>query len=196
VIAIGGAIVSPTNFLGLHVPSAGPLFFAVLLVHVLAALTCVVAGLLAATARKRPGRHPRSGRVYLWGLGFLFVTATVLAVIRWQHDAHLFVIAAVTFGLGLYGWWSRRAHRSGWERHHASGMGGSYIALLTGFYVDNGPQLPGWRLLPHWSYWLIPAAVGLPLIGWALRRFRAGISARPRGGARSAASPHQPGSPV
>jgi hypothetical protein len=26
--------------------------------------------------------------------------------------------------------------------HHAIGMGGSYIALLTGFYVDNGPFLP------------------------------------------------------
>jgi hypothetical protein len=187
---------SPTNVLGLHVPSAGPVFFVVLLVHIVAAMTCVVAGALAATARKRPGRHPRAGRVYLSGLGLVFVTATVLAVIRWRHDAHLFGIAVVAFGLGLYGWRSRRRRRPGWERHHAAGMGGSYIALLTGFYVDNGPQLAGWRLLPHWSYWLIPAAVGVPLIVWALHRFHAGISTRPRGDARSAASRRQPHSSV
>jgi hypothetical protein len=196
VIAIGGVIVSPTNFVGLHVLSAGPVFFGALLVHVLAALTCVVAGALAATARKRPGRHPRAGRVYLWGLGFVFLTATVLAVIRWRYDAHLFGIAVVAFGLGLYGWRSRRAYRPGWERLHAIGMGGSYIALLTGFYVDNGPQLPVWRLLPHWSYWLIPAAVGVPLIVRALHRFHAGLSTRPPGDARSAASPPQPNTPA
>ena len=189
-------MMSPTNLVGLQIPAAGLVFFAALLVHVLAAMTSVVAGLLAATARKRPGRHPRSGRVYLWGLGFVFVTATALAVIRWRHDAHLFGIAVVAFALGLYGWRARRAHRPGWERHHASGMGGSYIALLTGFYVDNGPQLPGWRLLPHWSYWLIAAAVGVPLIVLALHRFRAGISTRPPGGARSVASPRRPSSPA
>ena len=187
---------SPTSLLGLHIPPAGPVFFAALLVHIVAGMTCVVAGALAATARKRPGRHPRAGRVYLCGLGFVFVTASVLAVIRWRHDAHLFGIAVVAFGLGLYGWRSRRARGRGWERHHAVGMGGSYIALLTGFYVDNGPQLAGWRLLPHWSYWLIPAVVGVPLIVWALHRFRAGISTRPRGDARSAASPLQPNSPA
>jgi hypothetical protein len=117
-------------------------------------------------------------------------------VIRWQHDAHLFGIAVVAFGLAVYGWLSRRRRRPGWERHHAVGMGGSCIALLTGFYVDNGPQLAGWRLLPHWSYWLIPAAVGAPLIRLAVRRFHAGASTRPRGGARSAASPPRPGSPA
>jgi hypothetical protein len=48
---------------------------------------------------------------------------------------------------------------------------GSYIALLTGFYVDNGPALPLWNQLPHWTYWTIPAFVGTPLIWNALRRF-------------------------
>jgi hypothetical protein len=39
-------------------------------------------------------------------------------------------------------------------------MGGSYIALLTGFYVDNGPNLPLWDHLPHWTYWTLPATEG------------------------------------
>lgn len=159
---------------GLEIPDAGPVFLAALAAHVLAGLTCVVAGALAATARKRRGRHPRAGRVYLWGLGVVFVTATVMAVVRWREDAHLLAIATVAFGFGVFGWRARRLHRPGWPLRHAIGMGGSYIALFTGFYVDNGPQLPLWNRLPQWTYWVIPAAVGVPLTWWALRRFSAG----------------------
>jgi hypothetical protein len=167
------------SILGLEIPDAGPMFFAVLSVHVLAGLTSVVAGALAATARKRPGRHPRSGRLYLWGIGAVFVTATLMAVMRWREDAHLFAIGFVAFGLALFGWRARRRQRHGWVRWHASGMGGSYITLLTGFYVDNGPHLPLWNLLPHWTYWTLPALVGVPLIWFAVRRFRLGISTAP-----------------
>ena len=175
--------------LGLEIPNAGPLFFAALVVHVLAGMVCVAAGALAATARKRLGRHPKAGHVYLWGILAVFVTAGVMAVIRWREDWHLFAIATVAFSLAMFGWWERRRLRPGWPRWHATGMGGSYIALLTGFYVDNGPQLPLWNRLPHWTYWVIPAAVGVPLIWWALRRFHAGVSSRPRAATRSVAPP-------
>jgi hypothetical protein len=70
-----------------------------------------------------------------------------------DYPAHLFAIAVIAFGLGLYGYQVRRGHRPGWPPHHAIGMSGSYIALLTGFYVDNGPFLPLWNHLPHWTYW-------------------------------------------
>ena len=49
-------------------------------------------------------------------------------------------------------------------------MAASYIALFTGFYVDNGPQLPLWDRLPHWTYWVIPLAIGGPLTARALKR--------------------------
>jgi cytochrome c oxidase assembly factor CtaG len=124
---------------GLPIPDAGPVFAAALAVHILCGLIAVIAGALAATAKKRPGRHPRAGRVYLWTLGGIFTTAAVMAVIRWRQDAHLFAIAAIAFSLSLYGYRARRRHRPGWPPHHAIGMGGSYIALLAGFYVDNGP---------------------------------------------------------
>jgi hypothetical protein len=174
---------------GLKIPDAGPVFFTALAAHVLAGMTCVLAGAFAATARKRPGRHPKAGHVYLYGLGVVFVTATIMAAIRWREDRHLFAIATVAFGLGMFGWRARRLHRPGWLRWHAIGMGGSYIALFTGFYVDNGPRLPIWDRLPHWMYWVIPAAVGIPLIWRALRRFQAGVSSRPRGAGRSAVPP-------
>jgi hypothetical protein len=175
------------NVVGLEVPDAGWLFLASLTVHILAALTTLVAGVLAATARKRPGRHPTAGRLYLVGLVFVSATATVMASIRWRQDARLFAIAIVALGLGLFGWRARRVQWQGWVYGHALGMGGSFVALFTGFYVDNGPQLPVWRLLPHWLYWVLPAAIGAPLIWLALRRYRAGVSSKPRAHVRAGA---------
>ena len=43
-------------------------------------------------------------------------------------------------------------------------MGTSYIFMLTAFYVDNGKTLPLWKELPQIAFWLLPAAVGVPLI--------------------------------
>ena len=156
---------------GLPIPDAGPVFTAALIVHIVAGLTAVGAGALAATARKRPGRHPRAGRVYLWALGGTAATATIMAALRWREDAHLFALAVVAVGLCWYGYRARRRRRRGWPVRHAIGMGGSYIALLTAFYVDNGPFLPLWSLLPHITYWLLPSAVGVPAIWLAVHRF-------------------------
>ena len=172
---------SLSEIFGLPIPDAGPIFAVALVLHILSGLTAVITGALAATARKRPGRHPRAGRVYLWALGGIFTTATIMAAIRWHEDAHLFAIAVIAFSLGLYGYRARRHHRPGWPPHHAIGMGGSYIALLTGFYVDNGPFLPLWNQLPHGAYWLLPSTVGAPLIWLALRRFQSNPHTDPTG---------------
>jgi len=158
---------------GLQIPNAGPVFFAALAVHVLAGGAAVVSGALAAAAAKRPGRHPRAGTVYLYAISAVFVTASVLAALRWRQDWHLFVIACVASGLAWFGWSARRRGRGGWMARYGGAMAGSYAALFTGFYVDNGPQLPLWDRLPHLTYWLLPTAVALPLTWWALRRNRA-----------------------
>jgi hypothetical protein len=155
---------------GLTVPDAGPPFLTALAVHVIAGTTAVVAGLLATTAHKQPGRHPRAGTVYLYASAGVFVTATVMATLRWRHDWHLFLIATVAFALAALGRWTRRRQPRRWMLWHGAAMAGSYIALFTGFYVDNGPQLPLWNRLPHLAYWLIPAAVGIPLTWRALAR--------------------------
>lgn len=160
-----------SEILGLPIPDAGPVFAVALALHVACGLTAVVGGALAATAKKRAGRHPRAGRVYLWALGGIFGTAAVMAAIRWREDAHLFAIAVVALGLGLYGYRARRLQRPRWYVRHGIGMGGSYIALLTGFYVDNGHFLPIWDRLPTVAYWTLPALVGAPLIWRAMRRF-------------------------
>jgi hypothetical protein len=38
-------------------------------------------------------------------------------------------------------------------------MGGAYIALFTGFYVDDGPNLPVWDRLPDLADWTVPSLV-------------------------------------
>jgi hypothetical protein len=59
---------------------------------------------------------------------------------RWREDAHLLAIPVLAFSLGRHGYRARRRRRPGCAPHHVIGTGGSYIALLTGFYVDNGPS--------------------------------------------------------
>jgi hypothetical protein len=157
---------------GFRIPDAGPVFFTVLAIHVLAGATAMVAGILATTARKGPGRHPWAGTGYLYAITAVFVTATVLAILRWRQDWHLFLIATVAFGLAALGWWARRRRPRHWLTWHGCAMAGSYVALFTGFYVDNGPQLPLWDRLPHLAYWFIPAAIGAPLTWRALARQR------------------------
>ena len=165
------------------------MFFAALGIHILAGLAGVVAGVLATTAPKRPGRHPRAGAVYLYAISGVFVTATVMAAMRWHQDRHLFAIACIAFALASFGFWARRRRPGHWIAWHGSAMAGSYIALFTGFYVDNGPRLPLWDRLPHLAYWFIPAAVGIPLTWWALKRNRAAATSRNAAGGATVNSP-------
>jgi hypothetical protein len=118
-------------------------------------------------SKKQRGRHSTFGRVYYWSLLALFGSATFLSIMRWTEDYHLFVFGAVSFASA---WFGRTALRRRWLSVHLSGMGMSYILLLVAFYVDNGRQLPVWKVLPAFTYWLLPFAVGMPIIVWALLR--------------------------
>ena len=149
---------------GIEVPSVSPLFLAVVGFHVLVGAVAVIAGIAAMLSKKQPGRHPRFGTVYFWCLSAVFASATLLSVVRWAEDYHLFILGALSFGTVCVGRNARRHRWRGWVKWHITSMGLSYILLLTAFYVDNGHSLPLWRDLPPITYWLVPAAVGLPLI--------------------------------
>jgi hypothetical protein len=163
-------VAAPIVVGGLPIPDDRPLFLAVLSLHVLASAVAVVAGAVTAFSAKRRGRHPRAGHVYHLALGVAFVTVVALALLRWGHNWHLLAIGTVAFAAATAGVQVRRRRPRGWRRIHGAAMSTSYIALLTGFYVDNGQNLPLWRDLPHVSYWLLPAAVGVPIMVRALRR--------------------------
>ena len=160
----------PTAILGIPLPSDAPLFLAVIALHVAAGLTAVVAGATAMLSRKRPGRHPLMGTLYFSALAVVFATMAVISAVRWAEDYHLFVLGSLSFAAAIFGREARRRLRPGWARLHMTGMGASYILLLTAFYVDNGKILPLWRLLPQWAFWVLPSAIGLPILVWALLR--------------------------
>lgn len=159
------------DILGIPIPDAGPVFFGALATHVLAGIICVAGGATAALTRKGGRWHRRAGDSYFWGLIIVFVTLSVMSAIRWRENVHLFVVGASATAAGLIGHANRRRRPD----IHILGMGVSYVLLLTGFYVDNGPHLPLWNLLPPIAYWLLPALGGLPLIARAIaRRHRPG----------------------
>jgi Predicted membrane protein (DUF2306) len=161
---------TPINVAGIEIPSDSPVFLAALGVHVLFGLSCVVAGGVAMSSRKRPGRHPRFGTIYYYCLSVVFASATVLSAMRWTEDYHLFILGTLSFATASLG---RMALRRRWRtqiRLHISCMGVSYILLLTAFYVDNGKNLPLWNKLPQLAFWVLPAAAGIPFIVRALWR--------------------------
>ena len=162
----------PHTLAGLYVPSDSPLFLALLGIHVIAALAALVAGIVAMLSTKRSGRHPRFGTVYYWCLGVVFLTATGLAIVRWSEDAYLFFLGAGSFSAGTLARGARRGRWHWWVPIHISGMGLSYTLMVIAFYMDNGKQLPVWKDLPSITYWAVPSTVGVPLIAWALFRYR------------------------
>src|SRR5437870_5227036 len=111
-----------SRILGDEVGSTAPVFLAFLAVHVLAGLAAVVAGAIAALARKGSPRHVRAGRWYYRAITVLFATATVLAAMRWRQDYHLFIIGAVAFAAATVGYQHRRRRRPG-DTGHIAGMG-------------------------------------------------------------------------
>lgn len=166
VVASGESIIVA----GLSISSRNPLFLATVGVHVLLGLICTVSGLIAMLSPKRPGRHPRFGSIYYWCLAGVFVTVSALASVRWREDYHLFILGALAFAAAYLGRRARRKLWPNWAKLHITGMGMSYVLLLTAFYVDNGKNLPLWRDLPPITFWLLPAAIGVPLIVRALWR--------------------------
>src|ERR1700675_4998969 len=97
-----------TDIGGILVPSPNPIFLAVVGIHIVLGLTCVVAGVVAMLSRKRAGRHPKFGEVYFWSLAALFATATGLAGVRWAEDYHLFIVGALAFAFAFFGRTARR----------------------------------------------------------------------------------------
>ena len=155
-------------------------FFLPLVVHVLAALTTGVTGVIAFSRPKRPGRHPKWGVRYLWAYTVVFLTAIVLSVQHWPTDAYLVVLATIGYGIALAGYGVRRFRQKPmvrymlgrqWISAHIVGMIGSYVVLWTAFYVDNAHLIPGLNRLPQLTFWVLPTLVALPFIALSLSRF-------------------------
>lgn len=159
-----------TIVLSIPIPSTDPVFLAIVGAHVLLGLAAVIAGAVAMLSRKRRGRHSDLGTIYFWSLTGVFVTMGALSFMRWTENYRLFLLGALAMVSAYFGRTAARRRWRQWPRLHLSGMGVSYIAMLTAFYVDNGKNLPLWRDLPETAFWILPSAVGVPVILLALFR--------------------------
>jgi hypothetical protein len=102
------------------------------------------------------------------------------------QDAYLLALGTLSLAAVTLGRTARRRRRRRWQWRrwrwiglHLAGMSASYILLVTAFYVDPGKNLPVQRSLPYLAYWLLPSAVGLPLVARALARSHGFATRRP-----------------
>lgn len=164
--------IHPVSVAGFEIPSNNPLFLMLIGIHVLAALVCVVAGIVAMLSKKARGSHPKAGTVYYWGLMVVLVTVIIVSILRWEEDYRLFILGVLSFASAFMARKALIQKWKGWPFYHVSGMGLSYIILLTAFYVDNGRFLPVWRDFPQIVYWTLPGLIGIPIILVTLSRHR------------------------
>jgi hypothetical protein len=136
-------------------------------IHVPAGMSAVASGACAMLVRKGGPAHRRAGLAYLGALAVTCLSGIGLALSRWPRFPHLLVLGLLAAGLASAGYAAR--HRLT-PVAHLLGMGTSYVVMLTAFYVDNGPRLPLWRLLPPVAFWILPSLGALPLLVRAVRR--------------------------
>jgi hypothetical protein len=157
-------MVEETDLFGIPIPSRDPVFIFIIIVHIGLGLLCVVSGLVAILTEKGKKKHSAAGKFYYWGMVFAFLTTILLSVMRWPHNIHLLSIGIFAFGFTYAGRRFAKFQPTNWTRWHTTCMGLSYTLLLTGFYVDNGKNLPFWNQFPQWFFWVFPSIVGIPII--------------------------------
>jgi uncharacterized membrane protein len=153
-----------TNLFGIPIPSTDKTFLMFVVVHIVISLVALTGGIVAMLANKTSVRHKRWGNIYFWSISLSFPIIIILSVMRWPHNIHLLSIGVLTFCATFVGRRLAKSGRMGWPRLHTVCMGMSYVLLLTGFYVDNGKNLPFWRMFPEWSFYLLPSFFGIPII--------------------------------
>jgi hypothetical protein len=183
-----------TIVFGVPVPSTDPVFLAVVRFHIVVGIACVLAGVAAMLSEKRRGRHSRFGTLYYWCLAVVVASATGLSVARWAENYHLFTLGMLSLIAATVARTALRRRWVNWVRLHITGMGLSYILMLTAFYVDNGKNQPLWRELPQLAFWLLPAALGIPIIVHTLLRRSRGAK-EPRCAESQTVQPRSPSSP-
>jgi hypothetical protein len=146
----------------------------IIVAHASVGVAVLLLGLIALTARKRRGRHTRAGTVYFWIMLPLLVSGLVIGA---RHPGiSPFEAAVIPTGVPLLlGYWAvrRRPRRflgQPWLTWHISGMGGSFIGVVTaGGFQTVYPLLPDNPVMMTLMF-ALPSAVGSALIARTIAR--------------------------
>src|SRR5262245_47320408 len=155
--------INTTSVAGIEIPSTDLLFLAVLGVHISLGLACALVGAFAMLSKKeRPPLEARNDLFLVLArashVGDTPVRDALERELSFVCPRDLLVCGRVVRAQCT----SSASTALGETAHHRNG---SFLRLmLVAFYVDNGKQLPLWKELPHFPYWLLPLLVGIPLI--------------------------------
>jgi hypothetical protein len=131
-----------------------------LVLHIVAGAAALVVGpLVLLAARRRDGNRATLLTAYHWTVLGTCVTAVVVSVLAWERLWWLVPVSAVSYALVLVGYLAVQRGWPAWVRAH--GLGGSYIALVTALLVVSAR---GVSTAAEIAAWILPAAIGVPLI--------------------------------
>lgn len=115
----------------------------------------------------------------LFGIGLI-----IYAILIFQKSLPLAILSSI-FGLLAASWgvkdirfFSRpdvRAEKMWWLHQHISAIGGSYIAAVTAFAVQNEGLFSFGD--HNWLLWVLPGAIGSPIITIVIKNHRKKLSA-------------------
>ncbi|WP_408005332.1 DUF2306 domain-containing protein [Pseudalkalibacillus berkeleyi] len=142
-----------------------------LFIHIVAGIICLITGFIAATARKKRGKHTIVGEVYHGSFLIVFITALIMSIWNWSESAYLFYIALFSYGLALLGYLARKMRWKNWLRTHIGGMLGSYIGIVTATLVVNVEKIPVLNELPVLLFWFLPTIIGTPIISMISKKY-------------------------
>ncbi len=137
-----------------------------LVVHIAAGLAGLALGPLALVAADRRGHRSGASSAYHWAMLAVCLSAAGLALVRWDELWWFVPLAALSYALALRGHRAARRRRPGWRHDQITGVGGSYIALVTALLVVSADGAI--------VTWLLPTLIGVPIIHVARARVARG----------------------
>lgn len=146
----------------------------ILWAHIALGAAGLILGPIAMSARKRDGVHTSTGEAYHWVMLGVCLSAGALAILDWGRIWWFFPIALGSYAFALLGYLAAKRRGKGWLRRHIAGQGGSYIALVTAFFVVNWDNWTGTRGVNSPLAWALPTVIGTPMLIWLQREVRAG----------------------
>jgi hypothetical protein len=156
---------------GLPIPFHDPALLVVLAIHILAAFTGVIIGIIVMVSQKRVRQTPTVRHDVL----LVFVCSVrhsadpgcnpVVGRLLPGNSRYARIYSSITRA-SCFSFASAFPGSSAYQRH-----GPVIHPDAVAFYMDNGRHLPLWRDFPAVTYWMAPSAIGTALIVYDLLRY-------------------------